>query len=424
MSIEENRGFALVDCNNFYVSCERVFNPGLEKKPVVVLSNNDGCIVARSNEAKAIGVPMGAPYFRWKALLQRHKAHVFSSNYALYADMSNRVMTCLQRLCPDIEIYSIDEAFLNLDNFKHHNIDQYLQQIQKITQQWTGIPISVGSAPTKTLAKIANHIAKKKSKDGIFSLHHPATRQAALANFAIEDIWGVGRKTSKKLHEMNISTALELQQQDTKMMRKYFSVMMERTIAELNGTRCFQVEDTPSKKQIISSRSFGRPTKELDEVEEALSHYAANACIKLRKQGSKTNGICIFLNTNLFAATPYRASANYQFPQATNDTRLVIAAAKICLKRIFKPGLSYQKTGIILCDLQASSISQSDLFQGQMRAEDYKLMDTIDTINQRLGKQTVFYCAEGTQRDWIMQSTQKSFHYTTNWKELPYVHCE
>lgn len=250
--------YALVDCNNFYASCERVFNPQLEKKPVIVLSNNDGCIVARSNEAKALGLPMGAPYFKFEKMCLEKNVFVFSSNYELYGDISNRVMQVLQHFCPEIEIYSIDEAFLQLDKFSIWNLTNLMFEIRKKVKYWTGIPVSIGFGPTKTLAKIANKIAKKQSTSGVFDLCDEKIREDILANFLLEDVWGIGNRLSTRLNDLNIYTAKDLRDSNPKRMRKHFGVVIERIVQELRGSPCLTLESAQPRKQICSSRSFGK----------------------------------------------------------------------------------------------------------------------------------------------------------------------
>jgi DNA polymerase V len=416
--------FALVDCNNFYASCERVFNPRLNGKPIVVLSNNDGCVVARSNEAKKLGVPMGAPFHEWKKLCDKKILFAFSSNYALYGDLSHRVMTSLHHFCPDLEIYSIDEAFLCLDGFDQEKLAAYSATIKKYITAWTGIPISIGIAPTKTLAKMANCIAKKKTIEGIFDLRDPILRDAVLAEFPVADIWGVGHRTTEKLKALNIHSARDLRDAHLKKIRMQFSVVMERIVQELHGISCIPMETIQPRKQIISSRSFGKLITECDEIEEALCHYAANACIKLRKQNSLTNGIQVFLRTNYFRTQDkqYGNSITYHFSEPTNDSSLIMSAAKKCLRNIFRSGFRYQKTGIMLLDLAPQTIKQYDLFSLRQNKSE-QLMQAVDTINEKMGRATLFMAAEGIQRDWQARCQLRSQRYTTQWDELVYVAC-
>ena len=292
--------YALVDCNNFYCSCERVFNPALEKKPMAVLSNNDGCIVARSNEIKALGIPMGAPMFQYKELLEKKRAIILSSNYQLYGDMSQRVMETLRQFTPSMEVYSIDEAFLRLEEFQRLDLIKYCLEIRKTVKQWTGIPVSIGIAPNKTLSKVANHIAKKHTKTGVFDIFKRSTQNEILANFPVGNIWGVGRQLSKKLNEMGINTALKLRDVDIVWARKHFTVVGERLVRELRGASCLELEEVIAKKNITSSKSFGKLVTDKKELMNAIANYTTKACHKLRLQNSKAQGLYVYLRTNPF----------------------------------------------------------------------------------------------------------------------------
>jgi DNA polymerase V len=417
--------FALVDCNNFYASCERVFNPSLEEKPIVVLSNNDGCVIARSNEAKIIGIPMGAAFFKWRVFCQKNQVHVFSSNYALYGDMSYRVMNTLEQFCPTLEVYSIDEAFLDLDGFKEQDLMVYSIHLRKKVRMWTGIPVSIGIAPTKTLAKIANHIAKKRTSEGVFSLLNEDARDAILTEFPLKDVWGIGNKISVKMKELNIHTAKDLRDADHKLIRKKFGVVVERIIQELKGISCLPLESVQPRKQIMSSRSFGSPVTKLEELEEAISHYTAKACIKLRKQKSVAQGIHVFIHTSLFNESQprYGNSTSSHFLETTSDSRKIIRSAIECLRNIYKPGYRYQKAGIMLMDLSKNTIKQFDILTSSRLQKDDLVMNTLDLINAKLGKESIFICAEGTHREWQIRSDRRSPRYTTQWKELPIVIC-
>lgn len=416
--------FALVDCNNFYASCERVFNPRLDGKPIIVLSNNDGCVIARSNEAKTLGVPMGAPFYEWKKLADRGVLHAFSSNYALYGDMSHRVMVSLQHFCPDMEIYSIDEAFLWLDGMKTKNLVIYSQMIRKKIKEWVGLPVSIGIAPTKTLAKIANHYAKKKTLEGVFDLCDPRIQDRVLSECPVENIWGVGRRIAKRLRELRIQSARELRDANLKMIRTHFSVVVERIVEELRGISCIPLEFFQAKKQIMSSRSFGRLVTDLQELEESISHYTAIACVKLRKQNSLAGGLSIFLHTNHFIEKEpqYGNTINYSFSEPTNDSGLMIGVAKHCLRKIFRSGFRYQKAGILLMNLSSPTIRQYDLFSPRSNRSE-KLMQVVDAINNEQGNNTVFFAAEGIERRWKARCHRMSKRYTTRWNELVEVVC-
>jgi DNA polymerase V len=413
--------FALVDCNNFYASCERAFNPALENKPIVVLSNNDGCVVARSNEAKA-WVPMGKPYYQYRDICLQNRIHVFSSNYQLYGDMSDRVMSTLNHFCPEMEVYSIDEAFLQLDSFAHIDVSVYARHIRHKVRQWTGIPVSIGIAPTKVLAKIANLIAKKNRIEGVFNLMDPTLQDKILPEIAVGDIWGIGFQSSMKLRDLGIVTAQQLRDSDLKFIRKHFSVTGERIAHELRGISCLSLDafSEPSKN-IRSSRSFGKPLTRYEDVAEALSHYVARACEKLREQGSLAQGIHVLLRTNRFKVNEeyYSKGISCAFPHATNDTRYIITQAKKLLKHIFRPGYYYKKTGVILMDLTSEQNNQSDFLHPiEQQEKSQRIMTVMDSINQRMGSHALFIAAQGTDRNWQARSDKRSPCYTTQWNEL------
>lgn len=417
--------FSLVDANNFYVSCERVFNPSLEGKAIVVLSNNDGCVISRSSEARKLGIPMGAPFFQWKKLCDRKILYAFSSNYALYGDMSNRVMKTLQYFCSDLEIYSIDEAFLCFDGLKERDLVAYSMHIRQTVKAWTGIPISIGIAPTKTLAKMANMIAKKKTIVGVYDLRDSRVQEAILSDFPVEDIWGVGRGLTKKLKALKIKSAKDLRDANLKMIRSHFGVVMERLIEELRGVSCLPLEEIQSRKQIISSRSFGKKVTDIRELEEALSHYTANACLKLRNQNSLAGGVSIFLHTHHFRESDhqYGNSISYQFSEPTDDSSYMISVAKTCLQKIYRHGFNYKKAGIILLNLSPKTIKQYDLFSTRQNKSEL-IMEAVDSINKKIGKNTLFLAAEGVQRQWKTRCDRMSSRYTTQWHELANVICK
>lgn len=410
---------ALVDCNNFYASCERIFNPKLEGKPVVVLSNNDGCIVARSNEAKALGIPMGAPYFKWKELCDQNGVFVYSSNYELYGDISHRVMLSLAAYCPDLEIYSIDEAFLPLDDISQTTLFDFAIEMKASIKQCVGMPVSIGIASTKTLAKIANHIAKKKTDFGVFNFDDHQDKSSILAGIVVRDIWGIGRRLSDDLNSLGIMTAHDLAEADPKRMRIYFGVTVEKIIRELQGISCIPLDEHPhARKQIISSRSFGRPILQLDELEEAISSYTAIACLKLREQKSVAAALSVFLRTSPFSTKGpfYENNLSYELPVPSADTRVFIKYARQCLQKLYKPGYRYAKTGIILSGLSSDSIAQGDMFTPPV--ENDHLMETLDLINKKYGKRTVTMCAEGTVKSWQIKCDKRSPRYTTRWSEI------
>lgn len=416
--------FALADCNNFYASCERVFNPKLEGKPVVVLSNNDGCIIARSNEAKKIGIPMGAPFYKWHPFCKKYHVQVFSSNYELYGDMSHRVMTVLESYCPDIEIYSIDEAFLLLDGFAWKDLTAYTSDIKRMIKMSIGLPISIGFAQTKTLAKIANHVAKKQIIEGVFNLCDLHLQDQILSQFSVENIWGVGTALAMRLKKLNIQTARDLRDADPKMLRLHFNVTMEKIVHELRGISCLSLESVQPRQQIISSRSFGKQVTNLAYLEEAVSHYAAIASAKLREQKSVAGGVYVFLHTNFFREndTQYANAQSFWFSIPTADTGSIIHVAKKCLRKIYRKGYKYHKAGLMLLNLTPSSIKQYDMLSS-VHPKSELLMATIDLINKTWGRRTIFHCAEGVARPWQIKSERRSPRYTTRWSDLPKVYC-
>ncbi|MCG8362165.1 MAG: Y-family DNA polymerase [Pseudanabaenales cyanobacterium] len=415
--------FALVDCNNFYASCERLFQPRLRTQPIIVLSNNDGCVVARSQEAKQLDIKMGTPYFKVKALCDRHNVAVFSSNYQLYGDLSQRVMETLRQFTPDLEVYSIDEAFLSLDGFSHLDVAAYAQEIRTRVGQWTGIPVSIGIGPTKTLAKIANHVAKRRTQTGVFDLRDQTLQSEILATLPVQDIWGIGRRWAKKLPKFGIQTALQLREADPALIRRHFTVVGERLVRELNGDSCLPLENLMAKQNIMSSKSFGSLQTEFQPIAEALSCYAARACEKMRGQGSKAQGIHVMLRTSKFRqdCPQYSNGMNYGFPAPTSDTRVIAKAAKHCLAQIYRPGYAYQKTGVMLTDLISDSVQQQDLFQRGDDRRSERLMAVMDALNAQMGRKALYLAAQGNERSWRMRCDRRSPRYTTQWEELPTV---
>jgi DNA polymerase V len=413
--------FALADCNNFYVSCERVFRPSLDNKPVVVLSNNDGCIISRSNEAKALDIPMGAPYFKYKQLCQDEGVEVFSSNYQLYGDMSNRVMSSFKELIPEVEIYSIDEAFFRLDKIANVDLIKYNEFVKSKIKEWTGIPVSIGIGPTKILAKVANRVAKKRNS-GVFDIRGIEVQDLVLKELDVDDIWGVGKRMAVSLRERGITNAYQLKSTDNKFIRKLFGLVGERIVLELRGIACFSLEDSPEpRKNICSSRSFGRPVTKLNELEEAISDYGARACEKMRAQASKAQGINVFIQTYWYnkKVEYYSNAESYWFELPVDDTSLIIKRAKSLLQNIFKEGLSYKKVGITLLNLSDKSHTQRNLFLSQDSTSKEQVIRVIDQINRKQGKRTVFFAAQGTNREWQMRCDNISPCYTTKWSDLP-----
>ncbi len=423
------RSIALIDVNNFYVSCERVFNPKLVGKPVVVLSNNDGCVVARSNEVKALGVGMGAPWFKFKDLAKQHGIIAMSSNYALYADMSNRVMSILREFSPDQEVYSIDESFLDITEFKRRDLIAYGQQMRNRILQWTGLPVCVGIGSTKTLAKLANHCAKKQSQfNGVCNLNQlsPQEVNQLLSKIDVGEVWGIGRKLAPKLNAIGINSVLDLKQANTERLRQQFSVVMQKTIRELNGTVCIEMEEiAPPKKQILNSRSFGIPVRDFASLSESVTLYMSHAAEKLRKQHSYAGSVFVHIRTSPFKPEePYYSNGMaVSLPSPTDDTRQLVNVALWCLRKLYKSNFNYQKAGVMLSDLVPAEGCQTDLFaSGETPLKSSKLMTVMDGINKKMGKASIKLASEGCKRPWKMKQENKSPSYTTCWNELPVVH--
>lgn len=418
--------FALVDCNNFYASCEKLFRPDLKDTPVVVLSNNDGCVVARSREAKLLGVKMGVPVFQIKSEMQRHGILAFSSNYALYADLSSRVMRTLEEMAPRVEVYSIDEAFLDLTGIESAiSLVEFGQQVRERIGHWIGITVCVGIAPTKTLAKLANHAAKKyPATQGVVDLTNPERQRRLLALVPVDDVWGVGRRLSKRLNALGITTALDLANASPRAIRDQFSVVLERTVRELNGESCIELEEIPpTKKQIVCSRSFGAKVTQFELLREAVCEYATRATEKLRKEQQQAKVMTVFIRTSPFKDNEpqYSNSASGELLIPSCDTRDFIELANHLLKRIWKDGFRYAKAGVMLSDFYDPGMFQPGLFDDvSTRANSQQLMSVLDTINQS-GAGKVFFAGQGTKKDWSMKREHLSPAYTTRWDQLPRV---
>lgn len=410
--------FALVDCNNFYASCERVFNPRLKGVPVIVLSNNDGCVVARSNEAKALGIKMGVPFYQVQPLVQQHRIAVFSSNYALYGDMSQRVMQVLEQFTPALEIYSIDEAFLSLNGLPLTNLTAYSHTIRKTVQQWTGIPVSIGIGATKTLAKIANYHAKKSARSqGVFMVT-PDSLEATLQETPIAEVWGVGAALTKKLQGQGITTAAQLAATDPKVMRRTFNVVMERLVMELQGLSCLPLETLPSPKQSTAvTRSFWRPVTTRETLLAALASYTSRAAEKLRRQQQVATCAQIFWNTSRHRSSPRYWTSTVGFPMPTSDPRDMFTAIEEVLARWYEPGHSINKAGIVLYGLQPTPGRQTDLFT-QPRRCTQPLLQAMDAINRRYGSNTIRFAVCNNSTLWAMKAERRSPRYTTCWNEL------
>lgn len=418
--------FALVDVNSFYASCETVFRPDLRGKPVVVLSNNDGCVIARSAEAKALQIPMGAPYFKLKNDFRRHNVQVFSSNYALYADMSNRVMTTLEDMAPAVEIYSIDEAFMCLDGMQRlTSLDDLGRKVRARIKQETHLTVGVGIAQTKTLAKLANHAAKKWSKTGgVLDLSNIDRQKKLLALVPVEDVWGVGRRISKKLNAMGITTAKDLADQSTYIIRKHFNVVLERTVRELRGEPCLELEEfAPTKQQIVCSRSFGSRITEYMDMRQAVCAFAERAAEKLRKERQYCKQIAVFVRTSPHAEGEvfYGNQANGKLLTPSNDTRDIIRVAMDALDQIWLDGHRYMKAGVMLGDFFSQGVSQLNLFdEYRPQPNSEALMRVVDGLNQS-GKASLFFAGQGIEKSWAMKREMLSPAYTTRFADLPVV---
>ncbi len=412
--------FALVDCNNFYATCETLFRPSLRGKPVVVLSNNDGCVVARSAEAKALGLKMGAPAFQIKDQIDRHGIEVFSSNYTLYADMSHRVMSILETLAPSIEIYSIDEAFIDVRGIR--DLHAFGLSIRKTIKQWTGITVAVGIAPTKTLAKLANNGAKKYSGTGGVVVLTDVERQLKLMSLTpVDKVWGVGRKLTRKLNGLGIQTALDLCQSDIQDIRRRFSIVLARTVSELQGSSCLELEQVPApKKQIVTSRSFGQRITAIEDMRQAISEFTERACSKLRRERQYARAISVFIQTSPFTQhrPGYANCAHGNLPDHTNDSFQFCRLAKRLLEQIWREGYEYNKAGVMLGDFSKSTRRQISLFEKPVR-DNSQIMAAIDRINSTVG--TIKLATTGVTQQWAMKRDRLSPAYTTRWQDIPLV---
>lgn len=422
--------FALVDCNNFYASCEKLFNPKLKNTPIVVLSNNDGCVVARSAEAKALGIPMGVPWFKIQQEAKRHGIVAFSSNYALYADMSNRVVEILSSFSPNIEVYSIDESFLDLSGFERSGYHAYGIDIRQRVADWLGLTVCVGIGPSKTLAKLANHCAKKKlaGETGVcdFTSISPAERLALFERIEVGEVWGVGRKIAARLASMGITTVRQLHDADAETLRCRFSVVLERTVRELRGVSCLDlVEVIPDNQQIMSSRSFGTLIYERAELEEAVASYIARAAEKLRAQDALAGALQVYIRTNIFKpeVPQYQRAMTIPLTEASADTRVLTQWGVRLLRRIYRPGYGYHKAGITLMEIVPRTNQQFSLFAptGQVSGRNDTLMTTLDSINRKYGRGALRLAAEGVTKSWQMRRENLSPRYTTEWESIARV---
>ncbi|NNK82568.1 MAG: Y-family DNA polymerase [Flavobacteriaceae bacterium] len=413
--------FALVDCNNFYASCERVFRPDLNEKPVVVLSNNDGCVIARSNEAKLLGIPMGAAAFKFKETLEKHTIAVFSSNYALYGDMSNRVMNLLTSFTPEIEVYSIDEAFLKFENCNYINFYTYGAKIQQTVTKSTGIPISIGFAPTKALAKVANRIAKKFNNKfkGVYIIDTEGKRIKALKWLNVEDVWGIGRRHAKRLNKLGITTAYQFTQQSDQWVRKHMSVVGLRLKHDLEGKPTLDIETIKTKKNIATTRSFDKNYSDFEKIKERVSTFSISCAEKLRKQKSNCNALMVFLHTNGHRKDlpQYRRNIVIKTPFPTNSSMELSDFAIQGLKRIFKDGYQYKKAGVIVMDITPEHEQQIRLFENS-NPKHKSLMHAVDKLNKTIGQDKVKLASQDLKRTWKMRQEKLSPRYTTQLDEI------
>ena len=417
--------FALVDANNFYASCEKVFQPALRDLPLVVLSNNDGCIVARSAEAKTLGMPMGAPIHEWRDFCRHHGVVIKSSNYVLYGDMSSRMLRILQEHSPHVESYSIDESFLSLAGFD--NLTERGHEMRADVLRRIHITCGVGIGPSKTLAKFANHIAKKHAEwRGVFNTleHPPALIDELMASYPVTEVWGVGRRLGQRLEALGIQTVLDLRKAEPRDIRREFGVVLERTVRELNGASCLELEEVaPDKQQIMSSRSFGELVFRLEDLQAAVSAFTARAAEKLRSQGSETQMIYVSIRTNPFREhdAQYRPSIAVPLAYPSADTRVLTAAAVRGLRAIYRPGFRYKKAGIMLAEITPAGYAKTDLFAPAPDPKRAKLMALVDTINRTKGRDTIHLASQGLSDLWKMRATGRSARFTTCWEELPVV---
>lgn len=410
---------ALVDCNNFYASCERVFNPSISHKPVVVLSNNDGCVIARSEEAKAVGIEMGAPAFMMEEMLEKNKVAVFSSNYTLYGDLSERIQKILQEYTPHIETYSIDEAFLDFAEFRHYDLTKYAKTIRERIRTDIGIPVSIGIAPSKALAKMANKYAKKTFRDvGVYCLDTPDKIKTVLEWAQIEDVWGIGSQHGRRLKWMGVKTAADFIKLPPEWVRKNMTVMGERLLNELKGIPSIEWEDViKPKKGICTARSFGKLLSDKKDIQEAVANYAAACARKLRSQKSCAGSMHVLIHTNVHRAQDkqYSRSITLKMPLATSSTRKIISVALKGLDIIFREGYKFKKAGVIVMDIVPEEQIQQSLFDNaEETKKDDKIMKSLDIVNKRFGKDLVRFASQGYERKWKLSQMKLSPCYTTN----------
>ena len=414
--------FALVDCNNFYASCERVFNPKLDKKPIVILSNNDGCVISRSNEAKALGIPMGAPAFKYDPFFKKNKVHVFSSNFPLYGDMSSRVMNILSSYSPNIEVYSIDEAFLEFKGFENYDLEDYGNEIRKIILKWTGIPVSIGFAPTKALAKVANRISKKfdKKTNGVYAIDSEKKREKALKWLKIEDVWGIGFKHATRLKSYKINKAYDFIKLPDDWVRKQMSVVGLRLKKELEGESVLSLEESRSpKKAIATTRSFEKNLTCFEDLKERISTFSICCSEKLRSQKSNCNSIYVFIKSNRHQKNKlqYRNGIVMTLPYGSNSSITISKYAIDGLKKIYKKGVEYKKAGVIVMGLVPNNKIQLKIFEKE-NSKHKVLMKTLDFIMKKEGTNKIKLGSQDLKRTWKMKQTKLSKKYTTCFNQI------
>lgn len=412
---------ALVDCNACYASCEQIYRPDLRGKPIVVLSNNDGCIITCNQEAKALNIPNLVPFFKIKPLLEKHQVQVFSSNYELYGDTSSRIMSLLENFAHTIEVYSIDEAFLDLSFIP--NLHQHGQDIKRACWKEQRMPVCVGIAETKTLAKLANHIAKKSQRlEGVCVIENIPDWQEVFKKLSVNTVWGIGTRLHTRLQALNIYSVEDLRSSNSKLLRHHFGITVERTQAELNGERCIDLESQPAaKKEVFCSRSFGQKVSNAEEVQESVANYAVRATEKLRQQKSFTQRVYVTLQTSRFAETPYQNSLSTALLSPSNDSREIVSVAKKLSQQLFKPGCRYSKAGVGLLDLSDGRQQQAGLFNALQTEKSQVMMQTMDQINKKYGSGQIFIAAQGIEKNWAMTRAYKSPAYTTRLSDLPII---
>ena len=419
--------FALVDCNNFYVSCERVFKPSLQGKPVAILSNNDGCVIARSDEVKALELPMGAPAFKYKSFFKQHKVEVFSSNYPLYGDMSSRVMRILEQFTPEVEVYSIDEAFLQFKGFDNYDLEAYGQAIRNRILKWTGIPTCVGIAPTKALSKVANKIARKFPKEtaGVYVIDTEQKRLKALKWTPIEKVWGIGYALSKRLAEKQCKTAYDFIQLPDLWVRKSFSITQWKLKKDLEGVPKIEMEQIKNKRVIATTRSFETTLTELSDLKERISTFASSCAEKLRRQNSSCHVLVVFLRSNRFKtqSPQYRVSRMVSIPFPTNSSLVLSSSAVKAITSIYKKGIHYKKAGVILTGIVPTYNRQMQLFDHE-DARHQPLMSAIDHINKKYAAPKLKLANQDLARTWKMRQAHLSPQYTTNLNDIITVQCQ